>query len=141
MKFLLFLLVCVVPVAAKVSNDEVVAAVIIHEAGGEGEVGMQAVANAIANRTRPNKDAYAVVTRPKQFECITGKNHEAFVAKAKLHPRWPIALKFTKEIRNRTLVDITDGATHFHNPSMTPWWAKKLAFKKKIGNHFFYREG
>jgi N-acetylmuramoyl-L-alanine amidase len=141
MKFVLLFLLSFASVFASVSCNEVVAAVIIHEAGGEGERGMQAVAGVISNRTRANRDAFAVVTRPNQFECITGKSYDAFVAKAKRHARWAYALKLAEEIDNKTVVDITGGATHFHNPSKTPWWAKKMAFTKKIGNHLFYREG
>lgn len=139
MKLLLLFvsLVCI----ARASSD-VVAAVIIHEAGGEGDRGMIAVANVIANRSI-KKTPYEVVTRRHQFECITRylSNQDAFVARAKKHPRWAFARKLVDQINARTLQDITGGATHFHNLSMVPSWAKKITFKIQIGGHKFYREG
>ena len=57
--------------------DEVVSSVISAEACGEGEVGMYAVANVIANRSRKyNMTPYEVVRKTNQFFGYTASNRE-----------------------------------------------------------------
>lgn len=138
MKLLLLFVTLLCSVRA---SSDVVAAVIIFEAGGEGKAGMQAVANVIANRSK-TKTPYEVVTRRHQFECITKhlNNQDAFVARAKRHPHWAYARELVERINDRTLPDITGGSTHYHNLTIVPYWANKIAFKGQIGNHKFYRE-
>lgn len=140
-RILLFLMLLTSCCAA--THNEVVAAVIIAEAGGEGELGIRAVASVIENRTRYNKDAFVVVTQKFQFSCLNGVSQDKLVAKARMHSRWQYAVKLTKEIYNHTLVDVTDGATHYLNPKKLdrlPSWVSKMRFTKKIGAHYFYRE-
>ena len=36
---------------------------------------------------------------------------------------------------------LTDKATHYHNTSVSPRWAKKLVRTARIGEHIFYRSG
>ena len=125
-----------------VTGDEVIAAVIIGEAGGEGQLGMRAVASVIVNRIRPDKDAFHIVTQKFQFSCLNNKEYGDFVYKARLHPRWSFAVELTKEINNGTLVDVTGGATHFLNTAKVrriPRWAYLFEFKGKIGAHSFYK--
>ena len=40
---------------------------------------------------------------------------------------------------NIDLVDLTDGATHYHATSVNPSWAKTKTKVGRIGNHIFYR--
>ena len=141
LRILLFLILSTS--CSAVTSDEVIAAVIIGEAGGEGQIGMRAVASVIANRIRPDKDAFFVVTQKFQFSCINNKEHENFVNKARRHPRWSFAVELTKEINDGELVDVTDGATHFLNTAKVrrmPRWAYLFEFKGKIGAHSFYKE-
>lgn len=121
------------------SQIETVAAVIIGEAGGEGIAGMQAVASVIQNRAIRGRTPYSVVTRPWQFSCLNGVNHDKFVANAKRHPRWGAALILAEEIENRKVIDATGGATHYHAKRILPYWAASLTRTKEIGNHIFYR--
>jgi N-acetylmuramoyl-L-alanine amidase len=142
MKYLLVLFLLLSSVSFAQTEKQIVAAVIICEAGGEGANGMQAVANVIANRAAKGKTPLQVVTRKHQFECITKdlNNLQNFVNKASKHPKWQQALNMSEKIANKNLPDITGGSTHFHNTSMTPYWAKKIEFKVKIGGHLFYKE-
>lgn len=63
------------------SEAELLARLIKCEAGGEGLVGMAAVASVIANRVRTLEGEYGryntvndVAYAPRQFECVTGYN-------------------------------------------------------------------
>ena len=146
MKYLLLILalfVYAVPAYAYDKTD-VVAAVIIAEAGGEGYKGMQAVANVIANRaTIQKKTPYEIVVQPKQFSCISPvlekeMTFEAFIAKHKKHKRWNDAKELTRTIYFSKLEDVTGGARNFHS-GPKPYWAKKMTFTVRIGGHSFYR--
>lgn len=124
------------------NHNEAVAAVIIGEAGGEGYVGMQAVANVIANR---KGTPFEVISKRYQFcaarSVVIDKTEtwEQLIERRKRHARWGVALEMAEKIHE--LEDITAGSTHFHTPAVKPKWAKVLAFKKRIGNHLFYKEG
>ena len=37
-------------------------------------------------------------------------------------------------------IDITEGATHYHNDKVMPYWADSLQRKSRIDNHIFYSE-
>jgi len=133
--------------AAEQLQDEIVAAVIIKEAGGEGNLGMQAVANVIHNRAKKSRQShFAVVTRKHQFECIAPvvvrkkMTYSQFVSNAKAHPKFSYAFELVKKMKAGSLPDVTKGSTHFHNPSMTPYWAKVLPLRVTIGRHLFYQE-
>jgi N-acetylmuramoyl-L-alanine amidase len=140
MKYLLLLALLYSPVNAKVSENQVVASVIILEAGGEGEAGMRAVAAVIQNRMG-RKSAYKVVTTPKHFSCFNGyaKRQDEFVNRAAKHPRYALALTLAKEIASKRVADNTGKADHYHTTDVHPYWAPKMTFTKKIGNHLFYK--
>jgi N-acetylmuramoyl-L-alanine amidase len=132
------------PVWAKFSQNQVVAAVIVAEAGGEGEVGMRAVASVINNRARESgQSAHYVVTRPHQFDGywrhVKAKMRvEDFVINMANHPRWAYAMLLARHIDAGTMPDYVNGAKFFHNQSLTPYWAKRFRYSGKIGNHLFY---
>jgi spore germination cell wall hydrolase CwlJ-like protein len=51
-------------------------------------------------------------------------------------------MRFTEIILNSQVMmfDVTDGATHYHNDSVEPHWAKSMTRTIRIDNHIFYRE-
>lgn len=127
-----------------------IATTLVLEAGGEGNRGMQAVANVLNNRakrrgTTPAQEAL----RPSQFSMwnkYNANNEEIsdVIAKAKRHEKWPIAVDYAKRIQS--LPDITGGATHYYNPNHTDvknkikdpeWWGNNMTNVKVIGNHKF----
>jgi spore germination cell wall hydrolase CwlJ-like protein len=124
----------------------VVAAVIVGEAGGEGKTGMLAVAGVIKNRMRAGRTAYAVVSRPAQFDAYTTPilkkktSLEDYVIRAKKHPNYAYALELASKLENGTCQDITSGATHFYSGGTEPYWAKVFEFRVTIGGHKFYKE-
>lgn len=145
MKYLLlFLLICG-SAFASYNETEAVAAVIIREAGGEGHIGMWAVANVIQNRA--NKvSAFEVVSRPKQFSSVSSvvvthkTTWENIIQSAKNHPEWKRAFDLAVLVNKKSLPDITGGATHFYSGDKKPSWAASMEFRTHIGGHYFYKE-
>lgn len=146
MKYLLLFILCVLPIHAEYSQTQVVAAVIIAEAGGEGEVGMRAVASVIQNRITAHKNAFGVVSKPYQFSCLNDvivkkdSTFQAVIDKAAKHKRWAYALELANLINMKKVEDNTGGSTHYHTAAVHPSWDAKMTFKKKIGNHLFFKE-
>ena len=53
---------------------------------------------------------------------------------------YAVALKVSRQVLAGKSKDPTDGATMFHNTSVTPGWAKKARRTAAIGHHVFYRD-
>lgn len=143
MKLQTLLTLSVAAYASSLVASDTVAACLILEAGGEGRVGMQAVANVIANRSaKSGKSLEREALKKWQFSCFNGISKEAAVAKARKHSAWPVAAELAKEAESGALPDITHGATHYYAPKVcgTPAWAWKLPYCGTIGNHKFHRE-
>lgn len=112
--------------------NEVVSSVICAEACGEGEVGMYAVANVIANRSKKyNKTPYEVVTQKNQFYGYTNPNREELYNQC-----GHISDRLTEKIME--LDDITGGALYFRQvgEKKESW---HQVFTIKIGKHIFYK--
>lgn len=130
----------------KLKKDiDVVAATLIGEAGGEGEVGMQAVLNVIMNRSKNDfNNAAKVCLKKWQFSVWNDQrnNINGYIKEKKKHSRWDVALKLIDKARNGTLSDITGGATFYVNPRVEdPDWRKKFKLTRTIGKHEFYHPG
>ena len=126
-----------------------VAATILGEARGEGNDGMRAVANVIANRMKSRGlKAIEVCAQPQQFGVWSTAfsdekmnsllNENVEVTK--------VAMEFsTSLMQNDSIQDITDGATHYYsqliieNEKDQPYWARGETPVKTIGKHVFYK--
>ena len=134
-----------------VSNEEVIAATLIGEAGGEGADGIQAVLNVLQNRAKKRNSSVArEALRPKQFSMWNPiyskkKSQRQIVDQFKVHKYYEDILKALKRYDPDKIKfkDITSGATHYyaHN-KVLPFWAKKKTWQKikQIGNHTFGRD-
>lgn len=118
---------------------QVIAAVLVLEAGGESERGMQAVHEVIMNRAKDSGlSPLTIATAPKQFSALNKIAPRKAIALAKEHPRWKIALEITSR---GTLTDITKGATHYYaRRTRAPYWARGMTVTARIGNHTFLKE-
>lgn len=130
------------------ASVNIIATTLVLEAGGEGDRGMQAIANVLRNRsnkkgTTPVKEAL----QNKQFSMWNDYNAgneqmSDVISRAKKHPKWNIAVDYAKRINS--LPDVTNGATHYYNPhKVNPvWGADSETWKqhKNIGNHKFGRD-
>ena len=125
---------------------DLLARTIYGEARGEGENGMQAVANVIMNRVNSGrwygKTIEEVVLKPYQFSCWNEKdpNRRVIMEVTEQNAVFKKAKDIARRAAEDTLPDTTGGATHYHAASITPYWAGEMAQTVKIGNHIFYRE-
>lgn len=112
--------------------NEVVASVISAEACSEGEIGMYAVANVIANRAKKyNITPYEVVIQKNQFYGYTSENRKKLYNQCK-----EVSYKLASNIMQ--LNDITNGALYFKRTGEKKRsWHK--VFTIKIGKHLFYK--
>lgn len=122
--------------AEAVEPTEIVAAVLIGEAGGEGARGMEAVHEVVENRAALHHlTEVSVVTKSEQFSCLNGTSVRSLVAKAKRHPRWKLALEIAA---GKHPTHLANGATHYDVKTRRPSWSRGLRPVAIIGNHAFY---
>lgn len=104
-----------------------------HEARGLGSAGMIAVTQVVLNRIQSPKwpnSACEVVHQPSQFEWTS----------LNLGPPTEDIQPAVDAVNNALqLPDLTHGATHFHDTSVPPRWAKAFKRVSKIKNMRFYR--
>jgi len=119
-------------------SDEIVAATLILEAGGEYHEGaMESVNEVIVNRaSKRNKSEAMVCLQKYQFSCWNDKDARAGISKAMKHPRWGEALRIVQS----PTTNYTKGADHYHADYIkNPYWAKSMTVTTKIGLHIFYK--
>jgi spore germination cell wall hydrolase CwlJ-like protein len=131
------------PVQASPQDVHALATMLLTEAGGEGETGMQAVGNVALNRLASGyggaKTLSDVVHAPHQFEGMTS-------SRANVDPNSPAyqkALQVAQGLIGGQYADQTNGATQFLNPELQaqlgrnqPAWAS--GYGHRIGGHVFY---
>jgi len=127
---------------------QIVAACLILEASDQGETGMTAVANVIANRADNNpRKFYREVKRPYAFSSLnratTGKTgNRGFadhVRRASRDHNWRVALRIVDKLYAGSLPDLTYGATHFSLKNEYVAWMKGMKLTTVIGDHKFLR--
>lgn len=123
--------------AATPHQKETVAAVLIAEAGGDGERGMEAVLEVICNRAAAyHMSLEAVVRAPRQFSCLNHTKPHELIARARQHKRWAVALAL---VSNPPMRNITKAADHYCATWATPVWATPETWVATVGKHNFYR--
>ena len=124
-----------------------------HEAGNQSMIGQMAVGQVVLNRVAdkrfPNtvcevvKQAvtYKKSDKPIRWKCqftwyCDGKKDEPdFDSRT-----WRLALDHASILINKTiLLDVTEGATHYHATYVRPAWAKTKTRTTRIDRHIFYR--
>ena len=126
---------------------------IYHEAGNQSMIGQMAVGQVVLNRVEDSrfpdtvcevvKEAvtYKNSNKPVRWKCqftwfCDGKKDEPnFESKT-----WSAALENASILLTKTIVlDITEGATHYHATYVRPAWAKTKTRTTRIDRHIFYR--
>jgi len=126
------------------SRDEIYCAAqnIYFESRGEPDIGQVAVAQVVLNRVKSNKWPMSicdVVWQEKQFSWThDGKSDRINILNTVTREAWIKSVYYAVTAIEEK--DITNGATHYHNTSVTPYWADSMTITAKIGNHIFYRE-
>ena len=117
---------------------------VYHEARGEGDTGMRAVAEVVLNRVEGDGFPRSICGVVYQgvgngagcqfsFAC---DGSEA----ASLEPRaWARAQTIAREMAAGAPRPLTDGATHFHTVAVRPHWSRVYSMTAEIGAHRFYR--
>ena len=124
-----------------------------HEAKNQSMVGQIAVAevvmNRVADRRYPNTVCEVVKQGPKykgsdvpvrhkcQFSWFCdGKSDEP----KKDSKEWRMAQEYARIVLSgRIVLDVTEGATHYHATYVKPSWAKTKTRTTRIESHIFYR--
>jgi len=124
-----------------------------HEAGNQSMIGQMAVGQVVLNRVAdkrfPNtvcevvKQAvtYKKSDKPIRWKCqftwyCDGKKDEPDFGSR----TWRLALDHASIlITKNILLDITEGATHYHATYVRPAWAKTKTKTTRIDRHIFYR--
>jgi len=133
------------PQAPPMPSYDIAARMVQAEAGGEGPLGMAAVANVIRNRARRLGISPDDVVRQRgQFQ-PWGENSQGIMS---MPPeRYATARAIMERVMSGETEDPTGGATHFLNPEMTiaqrpdgrlPRWATEQE-GQRIGRHVFHR--
>jgi Cell Wall Hydrolase len=114
-------------------NDiETLASIIQGEAGGEGLLGMQAVADVIRNRAQQNFSGYG--SNPLD-QALARNQFQGQSSKIS-----PEAMAVAEQLKTGQIPSVTKGALYYANPgASTASWAKRLNEQNalKIGNHYF----
>jgi len=137
--------------------EEIVAATLVDEAGGEKNPidGMHAVLNVIMNRAKGNiRQAAVECLKPKQFSGwnkINKKDPESikqFIDSKRNHSKFKGALDLVNKAKSGSLKDITKGANHFLNVELTkqqrkggnlPSWYDSNKVVADYGKHRFLK--
>ena len=173
-KWGLFFLLCgtVLGDEALTPDERIIALTILGEARGEGKEGMLAVACVIQRRTwERDKTPAQICRQPRQFSVwdgvstFTGKPITErdlwylWDSRGVWHVTQPpmyareLARRLNKNYREKSncIKDITNGANHYHNKTVKPYWTFKKVIEngkevkvpikpvKIIGNHLFYK--
>lgn len=128
---------------------EVMARTIYGEARNQGIRGMTAVAMVIVNRVNDFSNRFGAGTvnvclKPWQFSCWNDGDpnlEKLMLSRLESKPMWQSRI-VAAMADDGLLVDITNGATHYHHRNIFPWWmqSKGMIHTVDIGDHFFYRE-
>ncbi len=118
----------------KLLGDDIqtLASIIQGEAGGEGLLGMQAVADVIRNRAANNFSGYG--SNPLD-QALARNQFQGQSSKV-----GPEALAVAQQLKTGNLPSVTKGALYYANPgASTASWARRLNSDNalKIGNHYF----
>jgi spore germination cell wall hydrolase CwlJ-like protein len=126
------------------SRERAVAAVLIAEAGGEGKVGMEAVAEVILNRHLHSKRSFMqIICKPKAFSCLNNTTKGRLKKRAARHPRYKEALAIARTLFRHpdALPRRLNGANHYARSEVQPYWADGVAPVAVLGHHTFWKLG
>lgn len=112
------------------------------EARGEGRDGLRAVCHVINNRSKLHNKSWAqIVYQPLQFSSMTyPKDGQLCKVPDSPDPHFVDCYEIADSIFNGGDFDLTNGATHYFNPSIVlPAWANSMTKVAMIGAHSFYK--
>jgi len=122
-------------------GQQVVAAVLLAEARGEGAQGMMACAEVIRQRADSRGVSMLAVVKPGAFSSLNQTTPQKLLSQFQNHPLFPKALEISRLAYNEPwkLHGLTQGANHFTHRREKPYWAIGHVPVVTIGSHAFYR--
>ncbi len=131
------------PAARSDAQFRCLATALYFEARGESIRGQAAVAEVILNRTElptyPNSIC-GVVNQTGSGGCafsyVCDGRSDAITDRG----AWDRAMRVAAAMLAGAPRVLTEGATHFHTPSVRPTWSRQFAHTATIGAHIFYRQ-
>lgn len=131
------------------ANDpvDIMARTLWGEARGEGQRGMENVANVIMNRVKKpcwwGDDVISVCRKKWQFSCWNEGDPNCALLKAvtSSDPQFSLARKIAELAIAGRLLDLINSATHYYDIRMPkpPAWAAELKPIIIIGHHAFFK--
>lgn len=128
------------------TSRQIVAAVLIGEAGGEtnARASMRAVFEVIRNRAfelvQETPDVWQlafIALKPEQFSCLNGTTPARLVERARRNKNWRLALRIVDRMPKTNLVK---GANHYCRFDCAPEWVTRgVVPVARVGNHVFYK--
>ena len=130
---------------------DVLARTIFGEARGEPHEGLEAVACVVLNRVKVAQnrggrywwghDIITVCQKPYQFSCWnrSDPSYQRLINVTDKNIHFATCLRIARRAVIGTLVDNTNGATHYHADYVSPYWAKGEKPIKTISRHIFYK--
>lgn len=116
-----------------------------HEARGDGEVGMMAVAEVTLNRVEDPRypdnvcdvvtQGYRVGNRACQFSWYCDGESDKMKDKEMADLAYELAVDYLTGLET----NITNGATHYHASRVSPYWAPTKTYVATVHSHLFYR--
>lgn len=136
--------------ATRLSERDLLAITLVGEAGGEGELGMQAVGNVIMNRTRQGyrgNTVSEVIMSPSQFSVWNDQSPTSLYNARRNTETYQRAERIADDLLAGRRSDVTGGATSYLNVAVTaqqrggslPSWYRRDKITRKIGNHTFLK--
>ena len=121
------------PLTAFASSQKCLADVVYAEARGESRTGQIAVAEVVMNRVGKHGFPGTV--------CGVTRQKGQFSPRARVSEggAYQTAMNVAREVLQGSAPKVTNGATYFHTPAVSPSWSKRFTRTKKIGSHIFYR--
>lgn len=120
----------------------IVAAVLLLEAGSEGPEGMNAVHTVILNRAAlTHKTEKEIVLSPFQFSCCNGPSPGEILLLAFNEKKWPLLLQQQAQAIAQSKVRTAriSECLFYCNVRCKPKWIKEKTFVSQIGQHRFYK--
>lgn len=119
---------------------------VYYEARGEGQSGMQAVAQVVLNRTRHGAFPQTVCGVVYQGAGRRTGCQFSFVCNGAISGRreggaWERARRVAVAALSGHVYAPVGNATHFHTTAVNPRWSGQLVRVAQVGNHVFYRFG
>ena len=124
-----------------------VTACVVLEAGGTTEDEIIAVANVIFNRAAErNLTPFQVISQRKQFSSMLPFKRKSKIDRTRLlekagqHPKFQKVFKLAMRGYRGELKDNTNGANHFHDVSVIPYWSVNMRLTAYSRNFRFFND-